>query len=126
MQTPTAYLSNCLWFVCLFGIIRGNTFSLNSFSLGILLLVLTEQINIIIVITASSSSWGSSGAGGEGLSGLGGTRKRAELGRVGFDVLVPSLHVLLLGLGGDGLEDVNVSLGRCVPFQESKEKINKR
>ena len=119
--------------LCLASLLLGvlsKTLLSDTCSIGILLLVITaEEVDIVVtVLLVLSRSFG--GVDGEfaGFGTVGGvrlgwvTRQRRELGFERLDVLVPTVcvGVLLRSRGGlDGLEGLDVGLGRTVAGDSS-------
>ena len=104
------YLGSGLGLVGLLGVICGDTFSFKLLSFGIILLIGSEEIDVIItgLLFLLNGSRGS--LAGEDGTGAAGTREGGELGLVGFDVLVPAGDVGVSQILGKGLEDGNISL----------------
>lgn len=121
-------------------VVSGDTLGLDTFSIGVFLVVRAEQINLIIVLFIFGSS---SSRANEGIAGPARTGKSIELGCVGLDVLVPAGHADERGirLRSDGLEDSDIGLRgsvsgerrvkvslfvRCMIFRRTKEIVNIR
>ena len=112
------HLGNGLGLSSLLCVVGSDTLSLDPLSLGILLIVGTEEVNVLIIVLLllSGGSGSSRGSGGteESITGGGGAREGVELGLVGLNVCVPAGDV-----GEDlrlvkSLEDGNVGLGGSV------------
>jgi hypothetical protein len=107
------HLGNSLGLVCLLSIVSSNTLSFDTLRLCIFFLILAEKIDFFIVTTLGGS--GSGGATQEGFPSLAASRKRAELGGIRLDMLVPPCYIWMRSrLGCDRFKDMNVGLRRSV------------
>ena len=104
----TTYLGNSLWLSSFLLVVRGNAFGLDALGLGILLLIVgTEEVDLVVVVVLSSSGRGTSDKGVARGAGAG---QRVELGGVRLDVGVPAGSVLGGGSCLDRLEDDDIRL----------------
>jgi len=74
-------------------LISSNALCLDTLSLSVLFLVLTKEVDVIVILSGSTSSRGSTSIStslGEGLAGGAGSREIAKLSLVGLDVGVPA------------------------------------
>lgn len=112
-----------LGLVGLLGLVLGDTLGLESLGLLVNLVVRTEQVEVVVLVSGSRGGGGGRsrravlGVGLGGVTGEGGV-----LSLVGLDVLVPAGGVRVgggVGGGRERLEDGNVGLRRGVAVVET-------
>ena len=122
-----AHLRHGLGLVGLLGLVSSDALCLDALRLGVLLLVASEEVDLIVV---RLSSLRRGLRGNEGFAGLRGAGEGGVLRGVGLNVVVPSRAVGELGRvrrGAERLEDVNVRLrGGVAEARISKQDIQIR
>ena len=111
-------LRNGLGLRRLLRVVGSDTLSLDALGLGVLLVIGSEEVDLIVILLSLGGSSGSTAE--EGLASRAGAREGAKLSLVGLDVIVPAGNVGVCGrVGGrrDGLEDSDVRLRRGVTAQ---------
>jgi len=116
----TTYFSDGLGFVGLFGVICSNTFGFELLGFSIILLIGSEEIDIVVtgLLFLLGGSRGS--LTGENSTGTTRTGEGGELSLVGFDVLVPAGYIGVSQILGKSLEDGNIGLRWGVPDKQGR------
>jgi len=117
------HFSDGLGLVGLLGIVCSDAFSFEFLSFSILLLIGSEEVDIIVTgllfLLLSRSRCGGDLTGEDG-TGAAGTREGGELGLKGLDVLVPAGDVGVSQILGKSLEDSNIGLGWGVADEQMR------
>ena len=126
------HLGDRLGLLRLLGVVRGDALGLDALGLGVVLVVVPEEVDLLLLLLGGRRGRGRGGVAraDEGLARGARARERAVLRGVRGDVLVPARGVRgrgRVGCGAERLEDVHVRLrGGVAEARISKQDIQIR